>query len=197
MWWWPFWGTEMLRHRSSSQTRYGCSYTLVSVVLLVLFLPRLTIGQDCSLYEGFRDSRCFWSEQLTRALTNSATCWVVEFYSSWCGHCQHFSPTWKDLATKIKGHYYNYYPNLKNIFMNGFFLLWIILFVSRVYHYYLNPFSSLELPQGWSKVVQIGQIDCSRRENSEECRKHKITAYPSIRVSWWFMALTRWCSTGQ
>ncbi|CAG5119789.1 unnamed protein product [Candidula unifasciata] len=28
--------------------------------------------------------------------------WVVEFYNSWCGHCIHFAPTWKEVATYFK-----------------------------------------------------------------------------------------------
>merc|ERR1711892_48614 len=31
-------------------------------------------------------------------LYNSDTLWVVQFYNHWCGHCQRFAPTWKDLA---------------------------------------------------------------------------------------------------
>ena len=29
--------------------------------------------------------------------------WVVEFYAHWCGHCQRFSPTWKNLAKEFDG----------------------------------------------------------------------------------------------
>ena len=29
--------------------------------------------------------------------------WIVEFYNSWCGHCIHFAPTWKQLAQEMKG----------------------------------------------------------------------------------------------
>lgn len=28
--------------------------------------------------------------------------WLVEFYNSWCGFCQRFAPSWKDLATDVK-----------------------------------------------------------------------------------------------
>lgn len=27
---------------------------------------------------------------------------LVEFYNSWCGHCQRFAPSWKALATDVK-----------------------------------------------------------------------------------------------
>ncbi|XP_044264214.1 sulfhydryl oxidase 1 [Tribolium madens] len=29
--------------------------------------------------------------------------WLVEFYNSWCGFCQRFAPSWKALATDVKG----------------------------------------------------------------------------------------------
>ena len=31
----------------------------------------------------------------------SGTAWLVEFYSSWCGHCIHFAPTFKTLALDV------------------------------------------------------------------------------------------------
>merc|ERR1712168_435054 len=27
--------------------------------------------------------------------------WFVEFYAHWCGHCQRFSPIWKQLAAEF------------------------------------------------------------------------------------------------
>lgn len=26
--------------------------------------------------------------------------WFVQFYNAWCGHCQHFAPSWKSVANK-------------------------------------------------------------------------------------------------
>ena len=34
---------------------------------------------------------------------NSPQAWLVEFYNSWCGFCQRFAPSWKALATDVKG----------------------------------------------------------------------------------------------
>ena len=73
------------------------------VLLLCLFGSTSIAGTDCPLYEGFKDSRCFWGNDINHFLTNSHTAWVVEFYSSWCGHCHHFAPTWKEIATRVKG----------------------------------------------------------------------------------------------
>ena len=36
----------------------------------------------------------------------SERAWMVEFYSSWCGHCVHFAPTWKKFATDVKGNHH-------------------------------------------------------------------------------------------
>ncbi|XP_046395671.1 sulfhydryl oxidase 2-like [Ischnura elegans] len=34
-------------------------------------------------------------------VSKSSSAWIVEFYSSWCGFCKRFSPTWKDFAADI------------------------------------------------------------------------------------------------
>ncbi|XP_075038382.1 sulfhydryl oxidase 1 [Mixophyes fleayi] len=35
-------------------------------------------------------------------LLNSSSSWVTLFFASWCGHCQHFKPSWMKLANNVK-----------------------------------------------------------------------------------------------
>ncbi|KAJ3604442.1 hypothetical protein NHX12_029182 [Muraenolepis orangiensis] len=39
---------------------------------------------------------------LKPAVGDSSSAWLVQFFSSWCGHCIHFSTTWKALAHDVK-----------------------------------------------------------------------------------------------
>ena len=78
-------------------------YSSTVVVYFTFCVLLSSANKDCSLYEDFDGSRCFWGDEITAALTWSPTLWVVEFYSSWCGHCQHFAPVWKEMATRVKG----------------------------------------------------------------------------------------------
>uniref|UniRef100_A0A3P9PNJ5 Quiescin sulfhydryl oxidase 2 n=1 Tax=Poecilia reticulata TaxID=8081 RepID=A0A3P9PNJ5_POERE len=43
------------------------------------------------------------SSSLKPTVTNSSSAWLVQFYSSWCGHCIQYSSTWKALAQDVKG----------------------------------------------------------------------------------------------
>ena len=36
-------------------------------------------------------------------ILESDTAWMVEFYSSWCGHCIRFAPVFKELGTNVEG----------------------------------------------------------------------------------------------
>ncbi|KAE8582348.1 hypothetical protein XENTR_v10020090 [Xenopus tropicalis] len=40
-------------------------------------------------------------ESVTRAVFNSSSAWLLEFYSSWCGHCINYAPTWRALARDV------------------------------------------------------------------------------------------------
>ena len=43
------------------------------------------------------------NDTISSVVHNSPSAWVVEFYSSFCGHCHAFAPTWKKLAKMAKG----------------------------------------------------------------------------------------------
>jgi len=38
-----------------------------------------------------------------RTVLGTSNAWLVEFFSSWCGHCVRYAPLYKQLATDIKG----------------------------------------------------------------------------------------------
>ena len=43
------------------------------------------------------------NDTISSSIYNSSFAWFVEFYSSWCGHCQSFAPYWKQLAKEVEG----------------------------------------------------------------------------------------------
>lgn len=42
------------------------------------------------------------NDTISNVIHNSPSAWVVEFYSSFCGHCHAFAPTWKKLSRMAK-----------------------------------------------------------------------------------------------
>ena len=46
------------------------------------------------------------NDTISTNIYDSDVSWFVEFYSSWCGHCQSFAPSWKRLATLVQGEKY-------------------------------------------------------------------------------------------
>ena len=79
---------------------------VLKLVFLVLHCTLYGNAADkCVLYEKSGPLNCLNGAEVTEKLTNSDSCWVVEFYSNWCGHCQNFAPTWKRIAYDVEGLY--------------------------------------------------------------------------------------------
>ena len=76
---------------------------LWSLLLVRLAYVTRTEQAGCALYEDVDEMVCLDRLLITPSLTLSNTSWVVEFYSSWCGHCQHFAPTWKEIVRDTAG----------------------------------------------------------------------------------------------
>nr|XP_020744163.1 sulfhydryl oxidase 2 [Odocoileus virginianus texanus] len=49
-----------------------------------------------------RDAWGRYSGSVRRATANSSAAWLVQFYSSWCGHCIGYAPTWRALAADVR-----------------------------------------------------------------------------------------------
>ncbi|XP_027587526.2 sulfhydryl oxidase 2 isoform X1 [Pipra filicauda] len=73
-------------------------------LLLPVLLPVLLAAAAAArLYRPGHDPLTVLTAGSVRpALLNSSTAWVVQFYSSSCGHCIAFAPTWRALAGDVK-----------------------------------------------------------------------------------------------
>jgi thiol oxidase len=91
---------------------------LYLLVLLFAFAIRHTNNASLSVYEQkkykqFLDGQGLYSpdddvviltvHNFNKEVMRSPQAWLVEFYNSWCGFCQRFAPSWKALATDVKG----------------------------------------------------------------------------------------------
>uniref|UniRef100_A0AAY4EZ02 Sulfhydryl oxidase n=1 Tax=Denticeps clupeoides TaxID=299321 RepID=A0AAY4EZ02_9TELE len=70
----------------------------VSLLAFVLAPP----GRAARLYVEDDPVAILGGDTLKQTVRNSSTAWLVQFYSSWCGHCIQYSPTWRALAGDVK-----------------------------------------------------------------------------------------------
>lgn len=61
---------------------------------------RQTDGQG--LYSFKDDVEILTIDNFKSEIYGNQRAFLVEFYNSWCGHCQRFAPSWKALATDVK-----------------------------------------------------------------------------------------------
>lgn len=79
----------------------------LSIFVFLLSAP----SQAARLYTEDDPVTILTTETLKQTVHNSTTAWLVQFYSSWCGHCIQYSPTWKALAGDVKGRLFSTIPN--------------------------------------------------------------------------------------
>jgi len=93
------------RRRQAGQCTTGSAAGPCLLVLALLagscggFLPGATdlYGPQDPGIISFQDQDVF------RHLVNSSKPWMVQFYSSWCGHCRHFQPTFSAFGARVQG----------------------------------------------------------------------------------------------
>jgi thioredoxin-like negative regulator of GroEL len=51
----------------------------------------LALGNQISLYNAGDKVTILTSQNFSSTVYNSSTAWLIEFYASWCGHCQYYA----------------------------------------------------------------------------------------------------------
>ncbi|XP_022620482.1 sulfhydryl oxidase 2 isoform X2 [Seriola dumerili] len=69
---------------------------------VVLWLVPGCLGAAARLYTEEDPLVILSSSSLKSTVSNSSSAWLVQFFSSWCGHCIQYSSTWKTLAQDVK-----------------------------------------------------------------------------------------------
>ncbi|XP_020039122.2 sulfhydryl oxidase 2 [Castor canadensis] len=73
------------------------------LVLLAAALAGPGAGGAARLYHAGEDAVWMLDSGSVRGATaNSSAAWLVQFYSSWCGHCIGYAPTWRALAEDVR-----------------------------------------------------------------------------------------------
>ena len=76
----------------------------LGAAVVLCFLTCGAAAETARLYTEDDPLVLLGSGSLKRSVSsNSSSAWLVQFYSSWCGHCIQFSSTWKALAHDVQG----------------------------------------------------------------------------------------------
>ena len=77
--------------------------TLCFTTGILLALTPWSLASTCALYDPPTPGiHCFHGNEIDHAVISGKTIWLVEFYSSWCGHCQHFAPVMKEIGAEVE-----------------------------------------------------------------------------------------------
>lgn len=104
-------GSDVTGGRMRFQNRIGraCFHLELLFVTLLLLLALVRRSEEGSLF-GNEGAPLYGPEDkvfMLNATTikdhiyGSSRGWVVEFFSSWCGHCISFAPKWKQFALDL------------------------------------------------------------------------------------------------
>ena len=79
----------------------------VSLLLLLLYFLNTCHGvpmvESMKLYKDTDPVVQMTVVDFKTTIVETANAWLIEFYSSWCGHCIDFAPTFIELANDVKG----------------------------------------------------------------------------------------------
>lgn len=98
-----FGSSTILSHTQPSPWSAGIMIRSCFQAALVLWIVPGCVRAAARLYTEEDPLLILSSGSLKPTVTNSSSAWLVQFFSSWCGHCIHYSSTWKALAQDVKG----------------------------------------------------------------------------------------------
>ena len=78
-------------------------YIIFTIWLAIPFsLCAVPFRSECTLYPDAPHIQCLTASNVASHVANSPNLWLVEFYSSSCGHCISFAPRYLKLSNQVK-----------------------------------------------------------------------------------------------
>ncbi|XP_028980656.2 sulfhydryl oxidase 2 isoform X2 [Esox lucius] len=155
-----------------SLRKTGFLFLKASIILVLLF----HLAQTTRLYSEEDLVVILTSSTIKQSLLNSSTAWLVQFYSSWCGHCIQYSPTWKALARDVQDDLQIYLPVVLN---NRSALDPLHNSIQDIKLWLSQNF--LHLNEDWEQAIRIGVLDCAQENNFDICKDFGVHFYPTFR----------------
>ena len=82
---------------------YIDKFYFISFACALFFLLHTVTSEDIEgLYKPTDPIVELTNDTITKELIGNKKIWIVEFYSSWCGHCQAFAPKWVRLSIQLQ-----------------------------------------------------------------------------------------------
>ncbi|CAL4126257.1 unnamed protein product, partial [Meganyctiphanes norvegica] len=75
---------------------------LIGIIFMCVNLCSSFLFASGSLYNSSDPLLILDHSNFTSTILGAENAWIIEFYNTWCGHCIHFAPTWKEFAKDIE-----------------------------------------------------------------------------------------------
>ena len=95
--------TTVMASIMSTSSSFSAHIILLLGILQMFSSFRFGLGDGKDLYEASDPGLTLLNASNFKTIVhNSPNAWMVEFYSSWCGHCIRFAPTFKQIAKDVQ-----------------------------------------------------------------------------------------------